>query len=102
MSDQKIDVEQEAMNEMDFLRMYYWVMREIRNKKKMYRVIVQDRLFSFTPRTLKDIADEFNVSKEYIRQIEQSIKDMIRVRFVRVPFPVKPSIKGMIIDWFEP
>ena len=80
-SDQKTDVEKTVMNKMEFLKIYTWTMKKIKNRKKFYKVIVRDRLFSFTPRTQADIAEEFNIPRQYISRAEGFITSMIKNQF---------------------
>lgn len=52
---------------------------EIRDKlDEKERVIIDRRLFADEPATLQDIADQFGVSRERIRQIESRLKDRLR------------------------
>lgn len=52
---------------------------EIRDKlDEKERVIIDRRLFADEPATLQDIANEFGVSRERIRQIESRLKDRLK------------------------
>ena len=45
------------------------------------KVIFQERLFAEMPKTLQEIADEYNITRERIRQIESRVVDKVRVFF---------------------
>lgn len=45
------------------------------------KAIFQERLFSEMPKTLQEIADEYKITRERIRQIESRVIDKVRVFF---------------------
>ena len=88
LSDKTENVERKAINDLDILRMYNWIMTAIKNKrnydkkKDYYDTIINDHLFSFLPRPFADIAQEFNLSDpSLVAYDERIIKKMIRDQF---------------------
>jgi RNA polymerase sigma-32 factor len=49
-------------------------------------VIFKERLLSENPRTLIEIGDEYGISKERARQIEERIKDKLKA-FLNAKYP---------------
>lgn len=80
-SDQNVDVESKAMSKVELLKVYNWIMKEIKDRRDIYRVIVTDRLFSFNPRSSNDIAQEFNITHQRVDGIERFIKNKIKNQF---------------------
>lgn len=67
---------------------YDWIMAIIKNeadyhkKKDYYETIVDDRLFSFSPLSLDDIAKKFGVSRQTVFLDASIVRAMIRGRFL--------------------
>jgi RNA polymerase sigma-32 factor len=49
------------------------------------RHIIEQRILSDTPRTLQDLADEFEISRERVRQIEQNSLHKLRAVMTEQP-----------------
>ena len=83
--DNKIDVERGVIYRSDLQQMRDWAMKAIRRRKKPahYKVILKDRMFSENPRTVQDIANQFNLTRQAIQLAETSLKEMIRGHFKR-------------------
>ena len=52
-------------------------------KPAYYKVIIKDRLFSQKPRTLRDIANQFDLTSQGIQFVESQVIEMIRRHFRR-------------------
>ena len=49
------------------------------------RRIIRDRIFADQPRTLQDLADDFGITRERVRQLEKSALEKIRGTLLPVP-----------------
>ena len=79
----EIGIEGKVLHERDLQKIYNWITTAVRkmNRSNRYEVIINDRLFSQDPRTLRDIAQQFNVNGETIRSEESQILKMIKEHF---------------------
>ena len=74
-------VENAAINAQDIAIMYEWIKKRIRNRPPVYDAVVEDYVFSVSPRKMKHIAAEFRLSRHRVSQIKIEIQEMIRQRF---------------------
>ena len=81
--DERINIERESIYKKDLQKIYSWIMKELKKRKKPghYTAIVKDILFSEEPKKLTEIAIQFNVTKQTIYQAKLIITDMIKNRF---------------------
>ncbi len=61
------------------------------DKEKM---ILQERLLSDSPMTLRDIGEKYNITRERVRQIEQRLLEKLRGYLTK-------NIKDFSVDWIE-
>ena len=81
--DERITIEREFIYKKDLQKIYSWIMKEIKKRKRPdhYRVIVKDILFSEEPKQLTEIARQFNITKQAVYQAKLIIIDVIKNRF---------------------
>ena len=78
-----IDIERGTVYKMDLQKIYDWIIEKTRKRKQssLFEVIIKDRLFSQNPKTLQDIAEQFNITRQAVQQNEKIIVEMIKKRF---------------------
>ena len=81
--DERINIEREFIYKKDLQKIYSWIMKELKKRKRPdhYRAVVKDILFSEEPKQLKEIARQFNVTKQAVHEAKLIIIDMIKNRF---------------------
>ena len=73
-----------TINGMDIHHTYNWIMAAVRKEGSFrkepayYEAIINGLIFTFFPRSVPDIADEFNVGYRVIIKAEQIIRQMIK------------------------
>lgn len=79
LADTRVDVEEKVVQEQfsDSIRKAVKEFKETADEKE--RAIIDERLFTDEPRTLQEIADDFKLSRERIRQIENRLKERLKV-----------------------
>ena len=84
--DDRVDIERGFIYKSDLEKMHDWAVEAVRKAEKPahYEVVITDRIFSESPRTSQDIANQFNLTrKESTHLAETKIKEMIRKHFRR-------------------
>ena len=78
--DPNIDIEKKVLEQVDMQRLKNQILESIKRKKKpvYYKVIVTDNLFSEDPRSLVDIAQQFNISRQAVFIAKEYILNLIK------------------------
>ncbi len=61
--------------------------------KEKEKKIFQERLYAEVPKTLQDIADEYGITRERIRQLEERLTEKLKNFFKEKGFEVEPTRK---------
>ena len=70
-----------AFRARDTVTIYSWIKKRVKNRPPVYDAVVEDYIFSVSPRKMEHIAAKFGLGRHRIGQIKAEIQKMIRQRF---------------------
>ena len=68
----------EILNEKNWLKSVHGILDKVEGRDKF---IVENRLVSYTPMTLKEMGNQLNISMERARQVELALKNRLKQKF---------------------
>lgn len=88
MSDTSVPMDQQLENDELKEKLFAHLKDFVASLKEKEKNIFQQRLYSEVPKTLQEIADEYGITRERIRQIEERVVEKLRKFFVEKGFEV--------------
>lgn len=88
LSDASVPMDQQVENDDLKEKLFAHLKDFVGSLKEKEKNIFQQRLYSEVPKTLQEIADEYGITRERIRQIEERVVEKLRKFFIEKGFEV--------------